>query len=294
MSLPTGPQYSAIYILTGPDNTRAVFNDQTDPDFVGVLTEITGLDSPDVRENADDLVQMDGGIHGDFFYGRRPVVLSGIVLNPLSADERNVRMTKLMQASNAMRDDAILSWTLENNNQQFLSVRRQQPLRITGNWQKEFQCSLVAADPRIYSTTLNQVTTAASAVSSNVGRQYDKEYDTDYGGTAVAGGLVISNDGNGMTYPILTVSGPGTNPQILNATTGESINVIYTLGSGEYLTIDTLNRTVLLNDASSRYGSVDFVTTEWWGLVPGLNDIRQGWTSQSGASLTVQWRNAWL
>lgn len=294
MSLPTGPQYSATYVLAGPDGSRAVFNDQTDADYVGVLTEITGLDSPEVRENADDLVQMDGGIHGDFFFGRRPVVLSGIILNPASVDDRNRKMTKLMQASNAMRDDATLTWTLQGNNQQFLSVRRQQPLRITEAWQKQFQCSLVAADPRIYSTTLNSVTAAASAASTNVGRIYDKGYDIDYGGTTVAGGLVISNDGNAVTYPILTVTGPGVNPQILNFTTGQSINLIYTLGAGESLVIDTLNRTVLLNGTSSRYGSIDFSTTQWWGLVGGLNDIRQGWTSQAGASLTVQYRSAWI
>lgn len=294
MSLPAGPQYSAVYVLQGPDGTRAVLNDPTDADYIGVVTEITGLDSPDVRENADDLVQMDGGIHGDFFYGRRPIVLSGMILNPASADDRNRKMTKLMQASNAMRGDATLTWTLANNNQQFVSVRRQQPLRITDNWQKTFQCSLVAADPRIYSTTLNQITTAASAVPTNIGRIYDKSYDIDYGGSAVAGGLLISNDGNAITYPILTVTGPGSNPQILNYTTGESINLIYTLAAGEYITIDTLNRTVKLGGTTSRYSAIDFTNTKWWGLVPGLNDIRQGWTSQAGASLTVQWRSAWV
>ena len=40
-SIPTGPQVSAKYTLTGPDGTRAVFNDQNDRDYIGMVREIT-------------------------------------------------------------------------------------------------------------------------------------------------------------------------------------------------------------------------------------------------------------
>lgn len=295
-SVPTGIQTSAKYTLTGPDGTRCVFNDQTDRDYVGALTDVTGLDSPDVRESADDLVQMDGGVHGDFFYGRRPMTMSGLILNPLSVDDRNRKMTKLQRASNAMRGDATLTWPTADGHEQFVKVRRQQPLRIQGGWQKEFQLALVAADPRIYNTTLGSTQISATGGSGTVGRAYDRGYDVDYGAGVIAGQAFITNLGNALTFPLLTVYGPGVNPILTNFTTGESISLTYSIGVAEWLTIDTLNRTVMLNDASSRYGSVNFLTTDWWGLVPDVNDIRLafGGSFSSPASLTVQWRDAWL
>jgi len=105
--LPTGPQFGVKYTLTGPDGTVVTFNDFSDPNNVGTLTDISGFDSPEVRESADDLVEMDGGIHGSFFYGRRPITLSGLIHEHADAADRNMRMARLMQATNAMRDDVV-------------------------------------------------------------------------------------------------------------------------------------------------------------------------------------------
>jgi hypothetical protein len=295
-SIPTGPQFSAKYTLTGPDGARAVFNDQNDRDFVGMLTDITGLDSPDVRESADDLVEMDGGIHGDFFYGRRPITLTGVILNPSSADDRNRRSTKLMRASNAMRGDATLSWILSGGYEQFVKVRRQQPLRITGGWQKQFQLAVVSADPRIYGATLRQQQVSAGAVAVATGRGYDRTYDASYGGGQAAGQMIVTNSGNFESFPVLTVYGQGNNPILTNFTTGKSISLLYSLGPTDFLTLDTLNRTVTLNNTTSRYSAVDFINTDWWGVVPGDNDIRLAFNGafQNSASLSVSWRDAWL
>lgn len=287
-------QIDTKYTLTGPDGTVAVFNDPTDPNYVGVLTEITGLDSPEVRESADDLVQMDGGIHGDFFYGRRPMVLTGIFLNPASATDRNTRQDRLMRATNALRGNATLRWTPSGGVEQFLALRRQQPLRVEGNWQKQFQVALVAADPRIYSWALNSQTVSAASGGTS-GRAYSKSYSVSYPAISASGQLFVVNAGNTETFPTLIVTGPGSNPVLTNQTSGKSLYLTYTLGAGEYLEIDTLNRTVLLMGSTSRYGAINFALSDWWGLVPGQNDVRLGFSSSSaGASLEVRWRDAWV
>jgi hypothetical protein len=249
------------YTLTGPDGTTAVFNDPSDPNYVGMLTEVTGLDSPDVRESADDLVEMDGGIHGDFFYGRRPVVLNGIVLNPSSASARNLRLDLLSRASDAMRGDAVLTWTPSGSVPQYIRVRRQQPLRISGAWQKTFQVPLVAADPRIYSSSLNTSTVVTSPSATSAGRTYPKVYPIAYSAAAPLGQLLVTNAGTSSTFPVLRIYGPGNNPKVYNFTTGKLIALTYSLGAGDWLTVDTLNRTVLLNDTTSRYSAVDFLNT---------------------------------
>lgn len=288
-------QISAKYTLTAPDGSVVTFNDQTDPNYVGMLTDVAGLDSPDIRESADDLVQQDGGIHGSFYYSRRPITLTGILLNPASATDRNTRQNKLSQASNAMRGDGRLSWTLEDGTAQQVGVRRQQPLRVNGTWQKTFQLGLVAADPRIYSAGLHTSTVVTAASPTTAGRAYSKTYNMAYASIAPLGQLLVTNLGNMLTYPVLRVYGPGNNPKIYNFTTGQVIALTYALGAGDWLTIDTLNRTVLLNDSASRYGAVDFFGTAWWGLVPGVNDLRIAYdTYIAGSSLRVDWRDAWL
>jgi len=287
-------QISAKYTLTGPDGTTVVFSDQSDANFVGMLTDVAGIDSPEVRESADDLTQQDGGIHGAFYYGRRPITLTGILLNPSSATDRNARQNKLSQASNAMRSDSVLSWTLEDGTPQQAVVRRQQPLRISGTWQKTFQLGLVAADPRIYGA-LHTSTVNTAATTSAAGRTYNKSYNIAYAASAPLGQLLVTNAGNAQMFPVLRVYGPGNNPKVYNFTTGQVIALTYSLSAGDWLTIDTLNRTVLLNDSSSRYSAVDFLNTTWWGLAPGVNDLRIAFdTFVSGSSLRVDWRDAWL
>jgi hypothetical protein len=164
--LPSGPQLSTKYTLTGPDGSVATFNDQFDPNYVGAITEVTGLDSPEVRENGENITGMDGGVHGNFYHGRRPITMSGTIFNVISNEDRNRKITKLLQASNAMREDSVLEWTPEGGERQFLKVRRQQPVRVTGGFAKDFQLSLVAADPKIYSTAVSTATANDTVMST--------------------------------------------------------------------------------------------------------------------------------
>lgn len=163
---PLGVQLSTKYTLTGPDGTIATFNDSTDANFVGYITELTGLDSPEVRENADNVSGADGGTHGAFYYGRRPITMSGEIINVVSNEDRNKKLTKLAQASNAMRANAKLEWTPEGGEAVFVEVRRQQALRVTGGWAKQFQLLVVSADPRIYSSTLSTQTVAVTEAAA--------------------------------------------------------------------------------------------------------------------------------
>jgi len=84
--LPIAQEMGIKYELTGPDGTVAVFNDASDSKNVGTLTALTGLDSPEIRENAQDLVESDGGVHGAFYFGRRPVTMTGLVHGHSSAE----------------------------------------------------------------------------------------------------------------------------------------------------------------------------------------------------------------
>lgn len=277
-------ELNITYTLTGPTGIRAVFNDQSDPDFVGMLTEVTGLDSPEVRESAEDSVQQDGGIHGNFYYGRRPITLTGIILNPVSAAARNVRLDKLAQASDAMRSDALLTWTPSGGVPVQVSVRRQQPLRVSGGWQKSFQLGLVAADARIYSQTLHSTV----LLTPNSGP---------------AAGLTIgsfTNLGNTTTDLVFDATGPGGSPYMALISTLDQISLSgLTVPAGQVLTINTKDRTAKLNGVSV-YQYVTFPASyvNWVLLPPGTRNIGVSYaiagTTTSASKYTVSWRDAWI
>lgn len=265
-------ELNVSYMLTGPTGIVAVFNDQSSGNYVGMITELTGFDSPEIRESADDLVQMDGGIHGNFYYGRRPVVMNGILLNPASATARNARMEKLTQASDALRADAVLDWTPSGGARRKLSLRRQQPLRFIGAWQKEFQLAMVAADPRIYSyasSTLEKLTSAG-------------------------GNVAPTNAGTTPTWPIFTITGPINSPIITNTVTGEDLRFTNNLSAGNTMIIDTLNHTVI-SGVTNLYGSVNFTLSEWFPMLPGANSFTLSGSSTTAATkLRVDWNDAWM
>lgn len=272
----SGPQFGVKHTLVGPDGSRAVFNDPFDADYVGWLTSTAGFDSPEVRESADDLVGDDGGVHGNFYYGRRPVILEGQIESRPSNAERNRRMTRLQRASNAMRKDATLRWAVEGGIEQTVKVRRQQPLRISGGYLKTFQLALVSADYRIYGAAIQEM-------------RFDVGDHTKY----------ASNHGSAQTPPIITVYGPAEGVEIHNHTTGSVVafGAGLSLTATDYVTVDYANGTVMKNGTTNVYDTVIFPASTWWQLQPGDNNIAWHATATSttaASSMVMTWQDAWV
>jgi hypothetical protein len=292
-SLPIGMEVGIRYSLIGPDGTRASFNDTSDRDFVGYLEEVTGLDGAEVRESSENIVEGDGAIHSDFFYGRRPVTLSGLVDPSVFDSTRNEKVTRLLRACDAMRADATLSWQATGGVPVYLNVRRQNPPRVTGGRVKNFQISLVAADPRIYSEQVYSATVNAGTYTGGTGLT-SPLISPLQNSLDAAGSIVVNNQGSTSSPGILTIFGPITNPRIINGSTGEQLALTYTLAEGDSLAVDVGSRTVTLNGSTNRYSALDFPNSIWWELVPGPNAVRlEGSSFTSAASLSIVWRHAW-
>lgn len=107
--------------------------------------------------------------------------------------------------------------------------------------------------------------------------------------------LSVSNDGNMSAYPLLTVTGPITNPRIDNITDGTFIQVNLPLAPGEQLVIDTAERRVLLGGTASRAHLLAPGFT-FPRLRPGVNVVRLSGTWGTGERplLAVASRSAWL
>lgn len=100
-----------------------------------------------------------------------------------------------------------------------------------------------------------------------------------------SGSITITTTGNWISYPVIRVTGPITNPTITNNTTGKSIAITATISAGAYYDIDLSygKKTVVDNGGVNRINTVssssDLAT---WGLVPGANVVRV-----NGSGITV-------
>ncbi len=287
-------QSGTVYTLVGPDSTTVQLDGTGAAGSAFVLSDVDGLDSPEVRTDVEDLPEQDGAVAGSFFLGSRPIVLTGRIKADTVAD-RNAAIATLSRASLALRADAVLQFQPDGMPALQVHVRRQQRLLVGGGYVKEFQLQLVAADPRIYSQLLNTV--GATGTTSTTGAAFPLVFPVNFGGGS--GGTVnlnAANAGNVGAPPVLKVTGPVTNPQVTNSTTGESLYLDnLDLVAGEYVTVDVAARTVAKSDGANLYARVRFPDSAWWLLAPGTNLI-QLWAaaSSAGVQLDVSWRDSWV
>lgn len=234
---PLGVELGARYELVGPDGTRAVFNDPTDAAFVGYLTDLSGLDSPEVRDNVDVRAADDGARHGSFYLGRRTLSFQGLIGSP-DATTRNAMISRLQRATNALRGDAILRWQTTGGLPVEIRVRRQDPLRISGLASKTFQIGLASADPRVYAQEYNAFasgSTAYGVTAWSSSTSYTTGNLVRYGNqTWVALGAVPTNTTPAEgTYWTLYVRStyPGLKPSTRVATGWDALVLVGTVGT---------------------------------------------------------------
>lgn len=149
----------------------------------------------------------------------------------------------------------------------------------------------VATDPRIYSNTLNSAT--SNLQSPTGGITFPLTFDLVFG-SSTSPITNVTNNGTFETRPLVTITGPITNPNIENVTTGNILNLVGTIAAGDSLYVDFLNHTILLNNTASRYSWLQN-PQNWWTLIPGTNQIRFSGTAGAGTpTINIQWRDAYV
>ena len=129
------------------------------------------------------------------------------------------------------------------------------------------------------------------------GRSYDLSFDRSWPESQGRGRVEIVNEGSATAYPVFRIYGPLTDPLVENETSGRQLSFDLEVSQGDYLEVDTANRTIRLNglEVNNRYDTLDFPTSQWFGLRPGVNLIRFApETSSAPAVCEVRWRGAWL
>lgn len=106
----------------------------------------------------------------------------------------------------------------------------------------------------------------------------------------------IDNDGDVETWPVWTVTGPGSGLVLRNLTTDTLLSLDETLGAGESVVIDTTPgvKTVTLNDGSNLFASLSD-DSELWALAAGSNSLQIELTAATSASIvSLRYRRRWL
>jgi hypothetical protein len=158
-----------------------------------------------------------------------------------------------------------------------------------GGYTSDYMIQLTAGDPLFYSVA------GGDEQSATVNRTVDNGgYVTPYilpvewdsGGAPT----IVTNSGNAIVYPTITIYDTTHDPILTNQATGEQFAMSINTNTGDELVIDMLNRTVKLNGSDVIGNKVD--GSVWFGLLVGNNAIRFDTdTVDDDGYAEVVWRN---
>ena len=113
------------------------------------------------------------------------------------------------------------------------------------------------------------------------------------------GAASVTNSGTVEVPWVARIFGPVTAPELILGATGERVafKSSLTVAPGDYLTVDSFNKTALLNGlpGSPRYSHLDFPATDWFRLPVGVSTLNLNGTGTSTSTQAeISWRDAWL
>jgi hypothetical protein len=276
----------AITIIEQQSGTQFTLYDN----YLGsILRSFEGFEFPDVRESIDDVAGAYGSVYITSKFGRRRVGITGDLVSDDVYTLRKNLLTVLRQTGVIK---LIKFTTYDDMNLQFEAevVNFKNPYT---HMVHTFMIELIAPDWRFYS----QEETTREILQSSVrgGSAIPTAIPMSFGSPMTAEtdlSNILINDGNEVTDPVFTITGPGTNFIVGNITTDKQFTFDAALSEGDEVVIDVKNRTVVLNGVSNSYPDI---AGDFWSLEPGENEIRffveSGLTADT--KLTVVYRDAY-
>lgn len=272
------------------------------------ILSVEGLeDLPDIRNQDDNRGYTDGMFTGrDFLGGRYLTMTIQILGDSNNSMVQNVALLK----NNLIPQQAgttPLQLQIPGSNLQVIYARvRRRTLKIDPEFTYGKSIAVVqffAPDPRIYDNTIQMTDLAFS--NFNVGRTYNRVYTAapsagayvyttgmSFGGGTATQNIILNN-GNTTTYPTITITGPAINPRIINASTGQFLQINYSMTAPDTLVIDTDFRTLILDGVARR--SILSNTSSWFGAAPGTSFYTFNATGTAGStSCVVSWQSAYI
>lgn len=227
---------------------------------------------PTVREQRTPQPTRDGDLDYTRLYGPRVVTVTGNFVPSSAGSSRQKALQALAwwcqprlrpRLVYAIDTDCAPLWLGVRGSQLGSPVFHPQVSRFTASW--------LAPDPVARALTPQSATINAGATGP------------------------VTNAGTYRAWPVLDIHGPCTNPVVnwVDPAAG-SIVFVGTIAAGHFVRVDTSAQTVRLDGTGpSLYPQIDFASTRWAGLEPGVTTL--GMTaaaSSSPARLVVIWADS--
>jgi phage-related protein len=257
-----------------------------DNDFM-LQIPIQGLDSPEYRLDVYSNSGEDGATASSAFYGARLVTLEGRIKgSSVEAYEDNRRAFSRALAinRNAIGVPELIRFTfttLAGRTYFFDGLPRRPQFANTHIDYCDFMVSIEVPEPQLYKD--GSIDSGNITLPVATGVTFPVTFPVIFGGV-LGGSWTTNNEGTLQSLPLLTLTGVLTNPVILNVTTDQIMQINYTLGASDVITIDMKQKSILLNGTSNIINTKSS-NSEWWGIQPGVNVI--SFSSGSGGDTGI-------
>jgi len=251
---------------------------------------LEGWDSPDVRTQTTQRESDHGAWAGPVWLNERVITLAGKVVAPSRA-ALDGAIERLLAATSLT--DTLL--TVGESIPKQAVVRRSGKVlatRLTGTV-LDWSVMVTAADPRRYGTDLRQESTALPSIAG--GLVLPATLPWTLSAVQVTGSITALNEGSIAVRPLLTVTGPVSQPQVATLYedgTVQTLTYALDLVDGEVLTLDTDAHTAMVGGATRRR----WISGQW-PQIPAQQQARLQFRAAAydpAARLTVSWRPAWI
>jgi hypothetical protein len=253
-----------------------------------LIIGIDGLGISDIRTSSFVFSGRDGGLNTDQFADMRNINITAKLVSPTTtqhAIDRKALITALPIGSTFPVYFTMFDGTTYRIDCSLIKLSM--PIN-NGGKRSDLLIQLSAGDPLFYRTD------GGDSHTANISRVAQGGYVTPYTLPVVwdsgSAPTAITNAGDVITYPVITLNNAAINPSVTNQATNETFKLMLTTVDGDVLVIDMGARTVTLNGATVIGNKT--ASSIWWGLQPGANGIVLN-SDSAGDDVTgtLTWRN---
>lgn len=259
---------------------------------------IQGLDFPAVRMASTERSGADGVNVSNSFYGERRIGIEGTIYG-FDTDATYEAQRRALITALAVEKDAngflipkVLRFITNDNLdlRAVVFIASRPEIRRSTLLTGDFYIDLLAENSLIESFAETVVIVNTRSLG---GLTIPEKLPWIFAGGS-GGDTTVTNNGNSIAYPVITLYGPLTSPRLTNLTTGEAIALSLTIDSGSSVVIDMYNRTVIQGGITNRVPNMTSDSV-FWGLLAGANELSLSSAISGEAGYAeVRFRNSYL
>ncbi len=257
-----------------------------------MVKTVAGLGFPEVRTDSYNRPGSHGVTIAHNLYGGRLISLDGTLRGVDAATYMSNRQNLeaavgLLLDANNVPIARTLYLTDNNYSQYQVSViTKAFTVELNSPTVAKWQLQLLATDYTIQSQTSFS---ASMGLPQSGGVSFPVTFPITFGASS-GGSATAASAGNAPSFPTITITGPCINPAIVNTSTGERLGLNITLLTGDTLTINARQRTIVQGASTNRM-SAKTIGSTFFALLPGNNNLQFSADAYDAGTATLTWRS---